>query len=74
MSDTISDLPSAGSKISPLKSGRSIQEFWIDFLLEEEFRVDPKFALLFLAEVYPENKILDVKVRKVIHSLTDKFG
>ena len=74
MSDTISDPPNAGSTISPLKSGRSIQEFWIDFLLEEEFRVDPNFARLFLAEAYPENKILDVRVREVIHSMTDKFG
>ncbi len=55
-----------------LKSGRSIQEFWIDFLLEEEFGCNPAFASAFantcglaLDEACPIS---------VDHSVCDEFG
>ncbi len=54
------------------KSARSIQEFWIDFLLEEEFRVDPGFVASFIANVIPGTT--SRKVEKVVHSMTDKYG
>lgn len=61
----------AGSQNGP-KTGRSIQEFWIDFLLEEEFYVDPDFASRFLDACGLDSGSL--KVRGVVHSLTDQFG
>ncbi|MES0020207.1 hypothetical protein [Mesorhizobium sp. M0036] len=55
-----------------MKSSRSIQEFRLDFFLEEEFNVDPAFTTLFcqacgLADVR-------VSVERTVHSLSDKFG
>jgi len=55
-----------------VKSARSIQEFWIDFLLEEEFRVDPGFVASFVTYVIPGTT--SRKVEKVVHSMTDKYG
>ena len=55
-----------------LRSSRSIQEFWIDFLLEEEFRVDRGFARSFLAAC---NSTLNyLRTDQVTHSMSDKHG
>ena len=60
------------SQLSKLKSARSIQEFWIDFLLEEEFAANPEFIGEFLMKCdwLRENpRIVDVA-----HSVGDKYG
>jgi hypothetical protein len=58
--------------IEPLKFHRSIQEFWIDFLLEEEFRSDPGFARLFAAASgFVED---GARITNVTHSLNDDHG
>jgi hypothetical protein len=55
-----------------LRPSRSIQEFRIDFLLEEEFTVDLHFAQAFLTAsgvLFSINSVGDV-----IHSVSDKHG
>lgn len=56
----------------PLRSSRLIQEFRIDFLLEEEFCVDPAFVQAFIAacglDFIPE------AVTRVVNSLSDEHG
>lgn len=55
-----------------LHTARSIQEFWIDFLLEEEFRCDSAFASAFAAGSglsIPNSYLIDVA-----HSVTDQHG
>ena len=58
------------SSTAPIR--RSIQEFWIDFLLEEEFRSDPFFVRSFLGAaglaVTPD------RLQDVTHSLNDEYG
>lgn len=55
-----------------LKSGRSIQEFWIDFLLEEEFSCCPRFAAAFAQAC---GLALDEAAPiEVTHSAVDEFG
>jgi hypothetical protein len=51
---------------------RSIQEFWIDFLLEEELQSDPQFAAAFCAfcGLAPS----DPRAVSVQHSVSDVFG
>jgi len=57
-----------------LTSARSIQEFWIDFLLEEEFTVDPAFLTSFLSECGFE--FADAEALQVVHSVSarDQYG
>ncbi len=55
-----------------LRPSRSIQEFRIDFLLEEEFAVDPLFAQSFLTASGVSFAIK--RVEHVIHSVSDKHG
>jgi hypothetical protein len=58
--------------IDELHSSRSIQEFQIDFFLEEEFTVDLAFAQAFVAAC---GLAVSVKrVEWVIHSVSDKHG
>ena len=67
MAGDVSTLPLSG-----LKQSRSIQEFRIDFFLEEEFTVDLIFAQAFLAAC---GSSLSVKrVEQVLHSVSDKYG
>lgn len=55
-----------------LKTGRSIQEFWVDFLLEEEFDCDPTFAVAFASAC---GLALDAAHPIVVaHSVCDQFG
>ncbi len=63
---------SVATEKQPLRSSRSIQEFRIDFLLEEEFNVDPSFARKFTAACRPELSFTGIE--RVIHSVTDKHG
>lgn len=57
-----------------LASARSIQEFWIDFLLEEEFTVDPDFLPTFLGKCGFDHA--NAKVLQVAHSVSarDQYG
>lgn len=57
-----------------LRSSRSIQEFWIDFLLEEEFAVDPEFLGAFLD--CSNLNFSTARVVSVHHSVAakDQFG
>jgi hypothetical protein len=58
---------------SPLRSSRSIQEFRIDFFLEEEFTVDGDFVRAFMAAAGKDP--LSAKcVEYVSHSVSDKYG
>ncbi len=53
-----------------LKSKRSIQEFWIDFLLEEELACSAEFAEQFVARCgFP-----GATIEEVVHSQSDQFG
>ena len=61
-----------GSAIPKLRSSRSIQEFWLDFLLEEELAVSPEFGREFLAACEPD--LTFIGVEEVIHSDHDKHG
>jgi hypothetical protein len=56
----------------PLRTSRSIQEFQIDFFLEEEFNADPMFAKQFVAACQPTLRFASVE--KVTHSVSDKYG
>lgn len=49
---------------------RSIQEFWIDFLLEEELSCSPEFAGRFLEQCGFDGG----SIREVRHSVCDQFG
>ncbi len=61
------------SSITPkLRSSRSIQEFWLDFLLEEELAASPDFGREFLSACDPELSF--VGVEQVIHSSHDAHG
>ncbi|MBA3811450.1 MAG: PD-(D/E)XK nuclease family protein [Caulobacteraceae bacterium] len=51
---------------------RSIQEFWVDFLLEEEFQADPAFASAFAAACGVESG--HSCVERVFHSYSDSHG
>ena len=51
----------------PLRTSRSIQEFRIDFLLEEEFSADPRFAKEFMAAC--ASALSFTGVERVVHSL-----
>ncbi len=53
-------------------SGRSIQEFWIDFLLEEEFASDTRFTTAFAKGCGLGDKLWTAE--KVVHSFSDEFG
>lgn len=55
-----------------LRPSRSIQEFRIDFLLEEEFAVDLQFARSFAAA--SGWTCTPSSVERVVHSLSDKHG
>jgi len=55
-----------------LRSARSIQEFWMDFLLEEEFSVTSDFTRNFLTACDPAFKYGSTD--KVTHSVSDKHG
>lgn len=55
-----------------LESSRSIQEFWIDFLLEEEFRSDPDFARSFVSACGLE--LAGSLPVEVTHSFSDEYG
>jgi hypothetical protein len=58
---------------SLVRSSRSIQEFRIDFFLEEEFTVDINFVRAFVAAACKDT--LSVKcVEYVRHSVSDKYG
>jgi hypothetical protein len=56
----------------PLRTSRSIQEFRIDFFLEEEFSVDPSFAKAFMASC--KSNLSFTGVEQVVHSFMDKYG
>jgi hypothetical protein len=56
----------------PLRTSRSIQEFWIDFFLEEEFSADPRFAKAFVAAC--ESTLSFTGVEQVVRSSWDKYG
>jgi hypothetical protein len=60
------------SENQPLRTSRSIQEFRIDFFLEEEFSVDPSFAKAFMDAC--KSNLTFTGVEHVVHSSTDKFG
>lgn len=51
---------------------RSIQEFWIDFLLEEEFAADPSFLRDFVKACGVAGD--SASVERVVHSFSDQFG
>ena len=55
-----------------LKSSRSIQEFRLDFFLEEEFNVDPDFTAQFCSACGLGN--VATNVERTVHSMSDKFG
>lgn len=55
-----------------LRSSRSIQEFWMDFLLEEEFSVSPDFTRQFITACDPA--LTYRSTDKVAHSVSDKHG
>jgi hypothetical protein len=55
-----------------LRSARSIQEFWMDFLLEEEFSVTSDFTCNFLFACDPALKYRSTD--RVAHSVSDKHG
>lgn len=56
--------------MSDLKTKRSIQEFWIDFLIEEELSCNKEFARAFLDRC----GFTDATVKTVLHSQSDEFG
>jgi hypothetical protein len=58
---------------SLLRSSRSIQEFRIDFLLEEEFTVDFNFVRSFMAAACKDPHSAKC-VEYVSHSVSDKYG
>lgn len=66
--------PPPGNIPPKLASARSIQEFWIDFLLEEEFTVDSGFLPAFLNKC--EFEFPNAKVLEVAHSVSarDQYG
>jgi hypothetical protein len=55
-----------------LRPSRSIQEFRIDFLLEEEFTVDLAFTQAFVAACGSPLSVQHVE--RVVHSVSDKHG
>ncbi len=61
----------AGNSLA-FRSARSIQEFWMDFLLEEEFSVTADFTPNFLTACDPAFKYRSTD--KVAHSVSDKYG
>ena len=54
------------------RSSRSIQEFWIDFLLEEEFTVSDSFCAAFLSAC--DYRLRFHSVIDVTHSVGDRHG
>jgi hypothetical protein len=67
MSSNLDNLP-----IDAIRPSRSIQEFRIDFFLEEEFTVDLAFTQAFVAAC---GVSLSIKhVERVVHSVSDKHG
>jgi hypothetical protein len=55
-----------------IRSSRSIQEFQIDLLLEEEFLSNSEFARQFLAICSTSNRFRSVQ--RAVRSMSDKFG
>src|SRR5262249_7297733 len=60
------------SVASELRPSRSIQEFFIDLLLEEEFTVDPAFLQAFVDACH--SPFLVKAAERVSHSVSDKNG
>lgn len=59
-------------QVAILRSSRSIQEFRLDFFLEEEFSVDASFVRAFMNACNCE--LTPCGVGEAIHSYVDKFG
>lgn len=53
-----------------LSTKRSIQEFWLDFLIEEELSCSPPFAQKFVEQC----GFAGAAVKYVVHSQSDQFG
>ncbi len=58
---------------SPQKfSGRTVREIHVDFLLEEEFRANPKFLRNFIEAA--DQHDIPVEIERVEHSVSDQYG
>jgi hypothetical protein len=80
-SETVSDSQEGKSNLQPVQdvlqfdrsAGSTVQEIHIDFLLEEEFSVDPNFLRKFIEAAGQDGSAL-FEIASVQHSVSDQCG